>query len=475
MVALYRPGPMDNIPTYINRKHGEEPVDCLHPHAGADPQGDLRRHHLPGAGHADRPGDGAATRSARPTCCAAPWARKTRPRWPSSRPRFVDGAVQEGRQEGRGRLHLRAGRQVRRLRLQQEPRRGLRAGQLSHGLPEGELPRGVPRRLDDARHGQHRQARHVRLRGAQKSASRVLPPCVNASEVDFLAEPPTEAGKPGAIRYSLAALKNIGAQAVETHRRRAQPPRAASRTLADFAARLNPKALNKRALETLAAAGAFDALEANRALVHGNVEQILAFANRRADQCGAGHRRSVRRRQRRRGRRSTCARVRRGRRWSGCSTSSTPSASSSPAIRSMPTSRCSHKLGVKTLRRVRGDGRARRCGGRLAGIVIVGARAAVAEGQQVRLRHVLRRHRAVRGGDLLRHAGAVRAICWSPARRCCSAVEAERDGDTLKMRVQAIAVARRGGRRRAARPEGRARPARHRGRARRRSTSSRRC
>src|SRR6185503_7643099 len=31
MVALYRPGPMDNIPTYINRKHGEEPIDCLHP------------------------------------------------------------------------------------------------------------------------------------------------------------------------------------------------------------------------------------------------------------------------------------------------------------------------------------------------------------------------------------------------------------------------------------------------------------
>src|SRR5688572_16638536 len=31
MVALYRPGPMDNIPVYINRKHGEEPVDYLHP------------------------------------------------------------------------------------------------------------------------------------------------------------------------------------------------------------------------------------------------------------------------------------------------------------------------------------------------------------------------------------------------------------------------------------------------------------
>ncbi len=31
MVALYRPGPMDNIPTYIRRKHGQEPVEYLHP------------------------------------------------------------------------------------------------------------------------------------------------------------------------------------------------------------------------------------------------------------------------------------------------------------------------------------------------------------------------------------------------------------------------------------------------------------
>ncbi len=31
LVALYRPGPMDNIPTYIARKHGEEELDYLHP------------------------------------------------------------------------------------------------------------------------------------------------------------------------------------------------------------------------------------------------------------------------------------------------------------------------------------------------------------------------------------------------------------------------------------------------------------
>ena len=31
VVALYRPGPMENIPTYISRKHGEEKVHYLHP------------------------------------------------------------------------------------------------------------------------------------------------------------------------------------------------------------------------------------------------------------------------------------------------------------------------------------------------------------------------------------------------------------------------------------------------------------
>jgi DNA polymerase-3 subunit alpha len=108
--------------------------------------------------------------------------------------------------------------------------------------------------------------------------------------VDFLAVPPSSPlpmkngereAKQGAIRYSLAALKNIGAQAVESivAERAANGP---FKDLSEFAARSNTKALNKRALETLAAAGAFDALEGNRALVHGNVEQMLAFANRLA-------------------------------------------------------------------------------------------------------------------------------------------------------------------------------------------------
>ena len=56
LVALYRPGPMDLIPEYIERKHGKR-VDYLDPRLAADPRPDLRHHGVPGAGDADRAGD----------------------------------------------------------------------------------------------------------------------------------------------------------------------------------------------------------------------------------------------------------------------------------------------------------------------------------------------------------------------------------------------------------------------------------
>ncbi|HRN84682.1 MAG TPA: DNA polymerase III subunit alpha, partial [Hyphomicrobium sp.] len=117
---------------------------------------------------------------------------------------------------------------------------------------------------------------------ARKSGIRVRPPCVNASAVEFLAEPPKKEGEHGAIRYALAALKNIGESAVETivESRNAKGPYT---SLADFAARINTKAINKRALETLSAAGAFDALEPNRALVYANADQMMREAGLKAD------------------------------------------------------------------------------------------------------------------------------------------------------------------------------------------------
>ena len=56
VVALYRPGPMDNIPSYIRRKHGAEEADYLHPTLEPVLEGNFRYSDLPGTGDADRPG-----------------------------------------------------------------------------------------------------------------------------------------------------------------------------------------------------------------------------------------------------------------------------------------------------------------------------------------------------------------------------------------------------------------------------------
>jgi DNA polymerase III subunit alpha len=81
------------------------------------------------------------------------------------------------------------------------------------------------------------------------------------------------------IKYSLAALKNVGRGAVEhvVATREAGGPFA---SLGDFARRVDSRAVNKRALESLARAGAFDEINANRAQVAAGVEAILAMASR---------------------------------------------------------------------------------------------------------------------------------------------------------------------------------------------------
>ena len=117
-------------------------------------------------------------------------------------------------------------------------------------------------------------------REAQRVGVKVVPPSVNASGVDF-------AVKDGAILYSLAALKNVGAGAVE-HLVKARDEGGPFRTLGDFARRIDGRTLNKRALESMAKSGAFDCLNPNRAQVLDAVESILAMASRTSSEAEAG-------------------------------------------------------------------------------------------------------------------------------------------------------------------------------------------
>jgi DNA polymerase-3 subunit alpha len=107
---------------------------------------------------------------------------------------------------------------------------------------------------------------------AQRLGIKVEPPSINRSEGTFTVSENT-------IYYALAGLKGVGAQAVDmiVEARKQNGP---FTSLADFAARVPPRAINKRVLESLAAAGAFDGLNPNRASVFTGADAILAACQR---------------------------------------------------------------------------------------------------------------------------------------------------------------------------------------------------
>src|SRR5690606_25162400 len=98
---------------------------------------------------------------------------------------------------------------------------------------------------------------------AARLSIKVEPPSINRSGADFEVDG-------GTIFYALGALKGVGRHAVESIvAARGGTPFA---DLTDFARRINPKMINKRVLESLVHAGAFDALEPNRAQAYAAVD-----------------------------------------------------------------------------------------------------------------------------------------------------------------------------------------------------------
>jgi len=124
----------------------------------------------------------------------------------------------------------------------------------------------------------------------------ILPPDVNQSLAEFDVQVvPNSNPSPGgeglrphlAVRYALAGLKSVGEGAMEklVEERDAS---GAFATLDAFAHRVDPRLLNKRQLETLAAAGAFDGMDPNRAGIFACAETILATAARVHEQKHSG-------------------------------------------------------------------------------------------------------------------------------------------------------------------------------------------
>jgi DNA polymerase III subunit alpha len=285
MVALYRPGPMDNIPTYINRKHGEEPIE--YPHAMLEPilketygviiyqEQVIQIAQVMGGyslGQAD--------------LLRRAMGKKDKNEMQAQQAKFVAGAKVNGvkEKEAVGIFELVdkfAGYGFNKSHAAAYALVSYHTAYLKANFREEFLAASMT--LDMA----NTDKLAMFANEARKSGITVKTPCVNASTVDFSVEPPKSKGQHGSIRYSLAALKNMGKAAVEsvvTERDKTGP----FKSLADFAKRLDARAVNKRGLETMAAGGAFDALDANRALVHKNTDQILAMAKRLAENEASG-------------------------------------------------------------------------------------------------------------------------------------------------------------------------------------------
>jgi DNA polymerase-3 subunit alpha len=110
-------------------------------------------------------------------------------------------------------------------------------------------------------------------------------PDVNQSEAEFTVE--TNAHGEHAVRYALGGIKNVGERAMETLVTE-RTTAGLFKSLDDFANRVDPSQINRRSLENLAAAGAFDALEPNRGAVHAAAETLLAASQSARDSRESG-------------------------------------------------------------------------------------------------------------------------------------------------------------------------------------------
>ena len=104
------------------------------------------------------------------------------------------------------------------------------------------------------------------------------PPCVNRSEATF-------AVRDGVLHYGLGALKNVGVEAMRLIvAARGDKPFV---TLFDFARRVDLKSIGKRPLEMLARAGGFDELDRNRRRVFDSIEALMRYSAAIHDQKGS--------------------------------------------------------------------------------------------------------------------------------------------------------------------------------------------
>ena len=278
IVALYRPGPMDNIDSYVNRKHGRERIESLHPmiepilketYGVIIYQEQVMQIAQVLSGFSL--GEADLLRRA--------MGKKIKKEMAAQKTRFVEGAVGNGVDRARAEYIFElvakfAGYGFNKSHAAAYALIAYQTAYLKANYPTEFIAASLTLDIGNA------DKLNSFAQEARRLGLRVDPPSVNHSEVGFM--PSADA-----ICYSLAALKNVGRHAVE-HICEERKTKGPFRDVSDFARRINPRFVNKRALETLAAAGALDELGVDRATAFANVDRMIAAGNRTMETIAEG-------------------------------------------------------------------------------------------------------------------------------------------------------------------------------------------
>lgn len=273
LVALYRPGPMDNIPRYIKCKHGEEKPDYLHPLLEPvliETQGVIIYQEQVMeiakilAGYSL--GEADLLRRA--------MGKKIKSEMDAQKERFVTGARDRGVDPGRAAFIFElvekfAGYGFNKSHAAAYALVAYQTAWLKANYPVEFMAASMTLDLGNT------DKLNLFRQELGRLGIKLLPPDVQRSEVVFGVE--RDAEPDGAVRYALAAVRNVGADAMkEIVAARAAGGRFTG--LFDFASRVDPQKLNKRMLENLVKSGAFDALEPSRARAFAAIEPMVRHA-----------------------------------------------------------------------------------------------------------------------------------------------------------------------------------------------------
>jgi DNA polymerase-3 subunit alpha len=280
LISLYRPGPMDNIDTFVDCKFGRKPVDTLHPsletvlketYGVIVYQEQVMQIAQILAGYSL--GEADLLRRA--------MGKKKKEEMDLQKIRFVSGAKEKNVPEEQSGSIFElvakfAGYGFNKSHAAAYALIAYQTAWLKANTPVEFLAASMSLDISNT------DKLAVFHQDARRFDITVRAPDVNRSGADFEVED-------GEVLYALGAVRNVGLEAMK-HLVAVREEGGPFRDIFDFVERVDPKQVNKRAIENLARAGAFDSFHKNRAQILASSDVLIAHSQSiAADRQGGQH------------------------------------------------------------------------------------------------------------------------------------------------------------------------------------------